>query len=246
VSTEQSNVWPVLSAVERRVLGVLVEKQKTTDTYPLTLNAVVTGSNQKSNREPFLSLTDQAAEEALTEAQHKGLVMRVVSGRVDKWRHLLYEAWQVNSVDLAILTELLLRGPQSEGELRARASRMDDIADVDALRRQLQPLADRKLVVFLTPQGKRGTMVTHGFHDPHELEQLRCRESQALGAACEMKAISNAPNAAALEVTPPEARWIELSNQIAELCVKVHQMEEELIAIRSVVNQLQPQLRSLP
>src|SRR5262245_50377354 len=176
MSTEGTSVWPVLSLHERRVVGVLVEKQKTTDTYPLTLNSIVTGSNQKSNRDPLFDLSDEEVEAALTEVQKKGLVMRVVSGRVDKWKHQLYEAWKVSSVELAVLAELLLRGPQTEGELRARASRMDDIADLDALRLVLTPLKERRLVVYLDPEGRRGTRLSHGFHDPQELERLRAHQ----------------------------------------------------------------------
>src|SRR5947209_11648958 len=120
--------WPVLDATERRVLGVLVEKAKTTpDAYPLSLNALVTGSNQKSNRDPLLELTEDDVEEALVRCQQKGLAIKITGGRVVRWRHALYEAWRVDKVELAILGELLLRGPQTEGELRARASRMEPI-----------------------------------------------------------------------------------------------------------------------
>src|SRR5437764_10237190 len=88
--------WPVLGLTDRRVLGVLVEKQKTTpDVYPMTLNGLVTGYNQKSNRDPILSLTDIEAEESLARLQKLGLVMRVDSGRVEKWRHTLYDVWEV-------------------------------------------------------------------------------------------------------------------------------------------------------
>src|SRR5262249_14942459 len=129
-----SAAWPVLSFHERRVLGVLVEKAKTTpDIYPLSLNALVTGCNQKSNREPVLNLSDAEVEEALANCQKKGLVVKITGGRVERWRHTLYESWHVDKVELAILAELLLRGPQTEGELRARASRMESIADLDAL-----------------------------------------------------------------------------------------------------------------
>src|SRR5262245_58944208 len=179
MATEDTTIWPVLNVHERRVLGVLVEKQKTTDTYPLTLNAVVTGSNQKSNRDPLLDLSDEEVEAALSEVQKKGLVRRVDSGRVDKWKHQLYESWKVNSVELAVLAELLLRGAQTEGELRARASRMDDIADLDVLRQVLTPLKERKLVVYLDPEGRRGTRLTHGFHDILELERLRAHQPAA-------------------------------------------------------------------
>ena len=166
--------WPVLSPNERRVLGVLVEKAKTTpDVYPLSLNSLVTGSNQKSNREPVMSLSELDVEETLDSAQKKGLAVKVTGGRVERWRHVLYEAWQVGKVELAILAELLLRGPQTEGELRGRASRMEPIDDLDSLRSTLKPLVERGLVVYLTPEGRRGTIVTHGFHSAEELAQLR-------------------------------------------------------------------------
>src|SRR4051812_34705828 len=135
--------WPVLDVQERRVLGVLVEKAKTTpDAYPLSLNALVTGSNQKSNRDPVLNLEDFEVEEALREVQKKHLATKVVGGRVERWRHLLYEAWRVNKVELAVLGELLLRGPQTEGELRTRASRMEPVEDLELLRSVLRGLAE--------------------------------------------------------------------------------------------------------
>src|SRR5205823_7331021 len=166
--------WPVLDVTERRVLGVLVEKAKTTpDAYPMSLNALVTGSNQKSNRDPVLNLSDAEVEEALMRCARRSLTSRIQGGRVERWRHLLYEAWHVDKTEISILAELLLRGPQTEGELRTRASRMEPIDDLDALRRALRPLVERKLVVYLTPEDRRGAVLTHGFHDPRELERLR-------------------------------------------------------------------------
>src|SRR5436190_13637648 len=86
--------WPRLSLNERRVLGVLVEKAKTTpDAYPLSINALVTGCNQKSNREPVLNLEQYEVEQALTGAQKKGLTVKVIGGRVERWRHALYDGW---------------------------------------------------------------------------------------------------------------------------------------------------------
>src|SRR5262249_15533325 len=146
-SETQAPAWPVLSVPERRVLGVMVEKAKTTpDVYPLSINALVTGSNQKSNRDPILYLTDLDVEDALVGVQKEGLAIKITGGRVIRWRHALYEAWHVEKVELAILAELLLRGPQTEGELRSRASRMELIDDLDTLRAVLKPLAERKLV----------------------------------------------------------------------------------------------------
>src|SRR5262249_46510229 len=144
-------IWPVLALHERRVLGVLVEKAKTTpDAYPLSLNALVTGCNQKSNRDPVLNLTDDDVEDALLSTQQKGLTIKVTStGRVIRWRHALYEAWKLDKKELAVLAELLLRGPQTEGELRARASRMEPLDDLDTLRAVLRPLTERQLVAHL-------------------------------------------------------------------------------------------------
>src|SRR5262245_39919526 len=173
--------WPLLDPHERRVLGVLIEKAKTTpDAYPLSLNAVVTGSNQKSSRDPILNLSAQDTEEALTRCQQKGLAIRLTGGgRVERWKHNLYEVWTPDKVELAILGELLLRGPQTEGELRGRASRMEPIDDLDRLKDLLRPMAERRLIVYLTPVDRRGALLTHGFHDPNELEHLRSRASVA-------------------------------------------------------------------
>ena len=164
-----------LSILERRALGVLVEKNKTTktpDTYPMTLNSVVIGCNQKSNRDPVLELDEDEVEETLVGLMKKGLTIKQQGGRTDRWRHLLYDAWNPSKVELAILAELLLRGPQSEGDLRGRASRMDEIADLDTLRGLLKGLCERNLTVYLSPPG-RGAMVTHGFHTPEELATIR-------------------------------------------------------------------------
>ena len=164
-----------LSVNERRVLGVLVEKNKTAktpDTYPMTLNGVTVGCNQKSNRDPVLELDEDDVEEALTDLMKKGLTIKQEGGRTDRWRHLLYDAWNPTKVELAILAELLLRGPQSEGDLRGRASRMDEIADLETLRTLLKGLCERNLTVYLSPPG-RGAMVTHGFHTPEELATIR-------------------------------------------------------------------------
>src|SRR5262249_52036232 len=142
---------------------------KSADAYPMTLNALVTGCNQKSNRDPVVEWSDDEVEEVLTVLQKKGLVMRMTGGRADRFRHLLYEAWRVGKVEMAVLAELLLRGPQSVGDLRGRASRMDDIPDLDALKAVLAPLVDRKQVVYLGDPDRRGAMITHGFHTAEEL-----------------------------------------------------------------------------
>ncbi|HVL11060.1 MAG TPA: DUF480 domain-containing protein, partial [Gemmata sp.] len=148
-----------LVPIERRILGVLVEKQKTSktaDSYPLTLNSLVTGCNQKSNRDPVLELDEFEVEEGLTALQKKGLVTRVTGGRAERFKHNLYDARTRNGAELAVLAELLLRGPQTKGDLRGRAARMDPIDTLDALEAILKELVARRLSVYLTEPDRRG------------------------------------------------------------------------------------------
>lgn len=217
-----------LNVNERRILGVLVEKAKTTpDVYPLSINSMVTGANQKSNRDPVMNLTDQDVEDVLPALQQKGLVTRITGGRVERWRHNLYDVWQVNKVELAILTELLLRGAQTEGELRGRASRMEPIDDLDALRASLKPLAERGLIVYLGPEGRRGTQLTHGFHSPKELEHARTHAP---------KEEAEAPPARAASVAPEAGPGVR--EEIAAL-------RADVTALRATVQALQEQLTQL-
>src|SRR5262245_26012258 len=108
--------WEPLPPDQRRVLGVLIEKQKTSksaDAYPMSLNSVTTGCNQKSNRDPVTDYDEDDVEETLTALMRRGLAAKVTGSRVDRYRHLLYEIWKVTKVEMAILAELLLRGPQT-------------------------------------------------------------------------------------------------------------------------------------
>jgi uncharacterized protein len=234
--------WPVLSAQERRVLGVLVEKAKTTpDVYPLSMNSLVTGCNQKSNRDPVLNLADFEVEEALVSAQKKGLATKITGGRVERWRHSLYEVWHVDKLELAVLAELLLRGPQTEGELRGRASRMEPIADLDALRSILRPLVDRGLVVYLTPEGRRGTILSHGFHAPEESERLRTRHGEEVSVSLDSEgAIQRAPTHSRPEIATPnlQSRLEEANNNIAQL-------QRGLDELRAVVDHLAKEVREI-
>lgn len=225
--------WPVLDMQERRVLGVLVEKAKTTpDAYPLSLNALTTGCNQKSNRDPILNLSDLDVEGALTRCQQKGLAIKITGGRVVRWKHNLYDAWHVDKVELAVLGELLLRGPQTEGELRGRASRMEPIDDLDALRNVLRPLVERRLVVYLTPEERRGAMLTHGFHDPTELERLRSRIAA--------EPVTEAPPPAASSAVSP-AR----DERLSELESGLTAAREEIAALKQTIAGLQEEVRQL-
>ena len=177
--------WVPLSPRERRVVGVLAEKGKTTpEYYPLTVAAIVAGCNQKSNRDPITNYDQDDVEDALQSLRKKGAsIMVEAGGRVPRWKHTLYEWLKVSKAELAVLIELLLRGPQTEGELRARVSRMESLADLAALQTILEALMPRGLVVYLSPPGqKRGVMLTHGLYPPEELEKVRLAFAATLAA----------------------------------------------------------------
>lgn len=224
--------WVPLSPRERRVLGVLVEKAKTTpEYYPLTVAAIVTGSNQKSNRDPITNYDADDVEDILQDLRQKGATVLIEgSGRVVRWKHTLYDWLKVSKVELAIIAELLLRGPQTEGDLRSRASRMEPFPDLAVLQANLEALATRGLVVYLSPPGqKRGVVVTHGLYPPQELEKVRQAFAQSAAAADE------------------DERPARLSPARAELASAVHTpaWAAESAALRAEIESLKAALEAL-
>jgi uncharacterized protein YceH (UPF0502 family) len=143
-----------LAPYEARVLGVLVEKALTTpEQYPLTLNAVVSGTNQKSNRDPLLALSDDEVSEALDGLIDKELARKVFPGnsRVDKFCHTGTSTLKIEIAQLALLAELMMRGPQTPAELRTRAGRMVSIESLEHLAELVEPLEQRGLVERIAP-----------------------------------------------------------------------------------------------
>jgi len=137
----------VLNAIEVRVLGSLVEKDATTpEYYPLSLNALVNACNQKSSRDPVMSLDEDEVRLALRNLNDKGLAAAVSSAesRVPKYEHRLQEAFNFTRGETAVLCVLLLRGPQTPGELRTRTERMHRFEDLDDVQSALQRLAQRQ------------------------------------------------------------------------------------------------------
>lgn len=197
--THDTPQWQPLSAVDRRVAGVLVEKAKSTPAaYPMTLNSVRTASNQKSNRFPIMHLEEDDVIQSLDSLRGLGAVIEVQGdGRVPKYRHLLYDWLGVDKVEMAVMAELLLRGAQTVGELRGRAARMEPIADLAALQPILASLKAKKLIVYLTPEG-RGCVVTHALYRPQELEKV---QRQYSGDASQSPPASPQPPPAAQEPT---------------------------------------------
>jgi len=144
-----------LEPIEARVFGVLIEKALTTpENYPLSLNAVTNGSNQKSNRDPVLELLESEVYSALQALLRRKLVgaSHPAGGRVEKFRHNGEALFELDTPRLAILAELMMRGPQTPGELRGRVNRMAPIEGTPALMELLRPMIERELVRRLPPK----------------------------------------------------------------------------------------------
>lgn len=163
-----------LDSLEARVIGCLIEKQITTpDQYPLSLNALVSACNQKSNRDPVMSLDESTVQRTLDGLSRKHLVLERsgFGSRVPKHQHLFcnteFGTLKFSPQELAIVCELLLRGPQTPGELRSRAGRMAPFADVSEVEAALQALQDREsgpLVARLAREpGRRESRYMHLF-----------------------------------------------------------------------------------
>lgn len=137
-----------LDGIEQRVLGVLVEKQMTTpDIYPLSLGSVVAGCNQATNRHPVMSLEEREAETALVRLHDAGLAtpVRRSGDRVTKYRHKLAEALEVDERSLVVLAILMLRGPQTGGEIRSRSERYAVFGSIDEVEAVIDDLEGRGL-----------------------------------------------------------------------------------------------------
>ena len=152
----------LLNDVEVRVLGCLIEKELTTpEYYPLTLNALTNACNQKSNRDPVLNLEEVEVVRALDSLKFKQLaLLSAEGGRVPKYRHTLIEKLRLDPPELAVLAELLLRGPQTVGELRTRGERMHPFPDLASVEDVLGELMAR------TPPSLPGSPGSRGGRNP--------------------------------------------------------------------------------
>ena len=178
----------VLSEVECRILGSLVEKEVTTpEYYPLSLNALVNACNQKSNREPVMNLDEAAVREALHSLEGQSLLRSVspADSRVTKYEHRLQEAFNFYRHEAAILCLLLLRGPQTPGELRGRSERMHSFDDLGAVQSSLQHLMQRDPPLVKPLPRLPGTKETRYAHllsgDVVQAEAPPVAQAQAIG-----------------------------------------------------------------
>ena len=172
----EAPLWRPINARQRRLLGVMMEKAKTTpDAYPLSMAGLVTGANQKSNRAPLMNLTPEQCEDEMNEMRRIGAAAEIQgAGRVPKYRHYGHNWLGVKGAEAAVVIELLLRGHQTVGDLRTRASRFEPIPDLPALQTVLNSLMEKNLVISLTPPG-RGQLITHNLYLPEELENLKAK-----------------------------------------------------------------------
>jgi uncharacterized protein YceH (UPF0502 family) len=244
--------WQPLSSRQRRVFGVLVEKAKTTpDAYPMTLNGIVTGCNQKSNREPLMTLTPEDVEQILDELRGVSAVTEVQgSGRVPKYRHHAYEWLGVDKYEISVMTELLLRGEQTLGDLRARAARMETIADQGALKQIVDGLLKKQLMVELTPPG-RGQIVTHNLYKEREMNELRAQYKNHVvsdrsydderPAASSPSMASSAPPPHPTQPPAPASPAIRTvsADDFAELRVEVSVLQAEVAQLRQQMRDLE-------
>ena len=183
---------PVLSLLETRVLGTLAEKQHTVpDSYPLTLNALVSGCNQKTSRSPVMDASESDVQSALDNLKRANFVMETSGGRVSRYEHNLQRVLQVPSQSAALLTSLMLRGPQTAGELRISCERRHALSDISAVEGFLNELAARPagaLVVLLPRQpGARESRWAHLLSGAPSIEEpeIRVEETASLKSRVE-------------------------------------------------------------
>jgi len=214
---------PALSLLETRVLGVLVEKQRTVpDIYPLSLNALVAGCSQKTSRDPVLSVTQAEVQAIVDRLKSLSLVEESSGGRVMRYAHNIERVLDVPSQAVALLVTLMLRGPQTVGELRINSDRLHRFADGSAVEAFLHELAGRgagALVAELPRQpGARENRWTH--------------------------LLSGAPSTATLPAAAPQpgAGSVAAPAELAALKESVRRLEDELDALKREVTMLREEV----
>jgi uncharacterized protein len=215
----------VLSEIEARVLGCLVEKEITTpEYYPLSLNALVNACNQKSNRDPHMNVIDSDVQRALRQLNELGLARSAsTDSRVAKYEHRLSETYNFTRPETAILCELLLRGAQTPGELRSRAERMHPFEDLSLVHTTLKHLMDREppLVALLPRQP--GT------------KEARYAQLLSVNPASDEKAMPDAtPRDATAPTTLSDApsKFVAENDRLKQLESKLQHLEHEVVDLQ--------------
>ena len=232
-----------LTPIEARVLGSLVEKDITTpDYYPLSLNALVNACNQKNNRDPVMTLGEDAVRDALSGLQSEGLAgpARGADSRVTKYEHRLQEVYNFTRGEIAVLCVLLLRGPQTPGELRGRTERMHRFEDLDQVQAALQRLMQREppLAAVLPRQpGTKEARYAHlmsgevEYSTPEHAPQSLPRDSSEVRPP-DGPTWASEPSAG----PPPDSdlrdRVVQLEGTVSELKSQIEELTRELSEFR--------------
>lgn len=212
---------PVLSLLETRVLGVLCEKQHTVpDTYPLSLNALVAGCNQKTSRHPLIEAGEAEVQAALDALKGPALIIESSGGRVTRYAHNMGKAMRLPTQSIALLTVLMLRGPQTAGELRIHSERLHRFADLSAVEAFLHELAGRP----------EGPLVAELPRQPGSREN---RWAHLLSGTPDIEA---APAPAAGPGDPPGM------SEIAAIQANVARLEAEIDTLKELVGRLYEEL----
>lgn len=206
----------VLNEVEVRVLGCLIEKEMTTpEYYPLSLNALTNACNQKSNRDPVMALAEEDVVRALNRLRFNQLT--VVSGessRVAKYRHLLAENLGLVPAELAVMCELLVRGPQTVGELRTRCERMHSFSDLAAVEDVLKELAERETPLVMRLPRQSGRKEARNAHLFSGMPDLSVDEQDL------------SPEPARVRVIAEDERMTRLQEEVATLRSEVAELRQ--------------------
>ncbi len=215
-----SSLPTLLSPLEIRVLGVLAEKQRTVpDSYPLTLNTLLAGCNQKTSRQPLMEVTEAEVQLTLESLKRYSLVTESSGGRVYRYAHNADGVLKIPSQSIALLTALMLRGPQTVGELRIACERMHNFADISSVEAFLDEMAERPA----------GALVMKLARLPGAREQ---RWAHLLGGAPAQEAPADHAGAA-----PAGGADLTL-DEVATLKVRVARLEQELAATRAVLQRI--------
>ena len=213
----------VLSLLETRVLGVLMEKERTVpDSYPLTLNALVAGCNQKTSRDPIINATESEVQSAVDSLRSMSLVIESSGGRVARYSHNFERVLQVPRQASALLAVLMLRGPQTAGELRINCERLHSFSDISSVEAFLRELAERPA----------GALVREFPRQPGAREN---RWMHLLSGVPEVQEPASLPTAA--------AGAVDLGvSELATLKAKVARLENELSALQALVTKMAAEL----
>jgi uncharacterized protein YceH (UPF0502 family) len=233
----------LLTPIEARVIGSLIEKQITTpDQYPLSLNALVNACNQKSNRDPVLELEERAVQQTVDDLSRKHFVVEKsgFGSRVPKYQHRFcnteYGTLKLDPHELAIVCELLLRGPQTPGELRSRAARMAPFTDVSEVEAALTRLADRDDGPFVTrlarEPGRRDSRYAHLFSGPVASGAAASERHAVAAEAAHASGGSDVERGFGEETEFPDMRQEE----------RLERLETEVRALRAELNDLKARL----